>query len=207
MTRLGIVMMTTAALAVLGTSAAATPALYHSPGNTGLDPATIDPTKPPDIVSRSSFQEVYLWIDPGGIPHTTGTICDNGDGDDTCGLHFKLCLAPGISFIGFADATGGVVEQSSSPPCKDEGPGTQINIAILTTASPLPSEPSQIGTLQVDTSAVDDGLVTLEMLQAVDADLELKDGIPTTLVPEPGLIGMLLPGIALLLFLKRRRAC
>jgi hypothetical protein len=65
--------------------------------------------------------------------------------------------------------------------------------------------------MQVNVSGLAGGVVNLTMLQTVDADLDLLDGTPRVLldvskpVPEPGILSVLVPGVAMLWLLNRRR--
>jgi hypothetical protein len=209
MTRLTTMITMAAALALLAMPAAAasvSPALYHSPGSTGADPGT-----PPSFMAGGGIETMYLFLDAGAVPTETGIVCDNGNGDDTCGLHFKICLTGDLTFVGSFAADVGVVQQSSTVavPCVPGEPsvlGTELNVAILTTASPLAVVPTRLGTIDVDTSGPNGGDGELTMLQTVDADLELTNGTtrPLFIVPEPGFLLQLVPGAALLWFLSRR---
>ncbi len=180
--------------------AAAMPTLYHSPGDTGADPGPVPPVLP-----TGSPQTVYLYVDPGPDPTTLGTVCHDspsgggGNGDESCGLHFRIEVTGDLSILSFSPQAGIATSRNT---------GSQLTAALVTTAVPLLPGPTRIGTLQV-TGGPLGGTGQLAMLQTVDADLELQIGSPRAIffIPEPGrelLLGVGLAGLALLHRLARR---
>jgi hypothetical protein len=181
--------------------AAGMPTLYHSPGDTGVDPGAFPPTLP-----SGTAHTVYLYLDAGPDPTTLGTVCHaspsggGGNGDETCGLHFRIEVSGDLSILGFSPEVGSATANNT---------GTQLTAAIVTTASPLPPGPTRFGSLQLASGSLG-GTGELTLLQAVDADLELQSASSRTLffVPEPGralLLGAGLAGLALLHRLRARR--
>ena len=128
-------------LAVLLTArpADAAPTVYHSPGDTGEDPGQDPPHLP-----TGSPRTVYLYLDPGPNATTNqGSLCNagaggvGGNGDETCGLHFRIEVSGDLSILGFTPQVGSATSKIT---------GSQLTAAVVTTAQPLPPGPTRIGT-------------------------------------------------------------
>ena len=191
-----------ALLAMAPGAAVADPTIFFD--DTGLGNP---PSDPPVLSVQGGVQPVELYLDPGSLVTSNGgDLCQSGtglggDGDETCGAHFEVSVSGDLSIVDFTDHAG-TLEANIAPT------GQRLSVALVTTLDPLPAGPTLIGTIQVDTSGSFGGTGRLEMLQTVDADLELQTGVPRILffVPEPDLAIGLIAGALLLALLARRRA-
>jgi hypothetical protein len=184
-------------LALPGT--AAPPSLYHSPGDTGVDPGALVPALP-----NTGPRTVFLYLNPGPTATSNGgEVCDvgpgelGGDGDETCGEQFRLVVTGGLSIVSFTPAPGvGGIRSMST--------GTAFSAAIVTPVDPIAVGPQRIGTLAISGA---NGSAQLELLETVDASLDLQTGAPRQLffVPEPDGRLLVLAGVAGLAGLARLR--
>jgi hypothetical protein len=152
-----------------------------------------------------------IYIDPGTDQTFSGTLCEDGDGDELCAADVKLTLTGPGEITAFQKPMTGpdvVFEPMSFPPGV-----TTIRLNLLqATSPPSPPVPQYLGTLTVDVFAQASTANPVKITatgQAVDAGGTLM-GIPSFLVPEPSGFVLLLSGalgLAALHWLRTRGAC
>jgi hypothetical protein len=176
----------------------AEPMLYYTDDISGVPPGTT-PQLP-----LGGTPTIHLWFNPGPTPNATGTICDDGNGDDSCGIHFKITVNGDLGISNFQFEPEYAIAQMSAT-------STEVNASIVATdpADILPANiPTKVATFDLDASNPQGGLGEVTFLQSVDADLELvANGIvgPVFFVPEPAVALQLTAGALGLAALNRRR--
>ena len=167
---------------------AAQPVVYNSPADDGANPGT--------SVSfpLGGIQTLYLYGDGGSLVSSSGVVCEDGSGEETCGWDVLVEARGGVTFTEFRPASD--IHHSLGPvTLRFNGGNHQLGQLGAT----------KLGELDIDTSA--EGSVQISGGQTVDAGLRLHDLHVTRLilVPEPGAISSLLAGSALLSALARWR--
>lgn len=175
---------------------ASVPTLYH-PMVGLVDPGIDVPTY------AAADRTLDLVLAPGTVANSTGTVCQNGNGDEVCGFYVEIEVDGDLA----VDDSSFVMASLAGAQVSDHGDGRTVRIAIVTTATPLTATPTLIGTLNVQ-SGTSGGTVRLTKLQTVDASLDLMPGTPRDLaiLPEPGVGSQLGAGALALAWLARRRA-
>lgn len=158
-------------------SAIADPVVYHS--TTGVDPGAVH-TLPRDQVNTP----VEIWIDSGDIEGESapGTACDDGTGDETCGLDVEI-LVSGDGWIASFTPDAGVVAAPSV-----FGPGVQALRANAIFPSSPPPGPRRIGVLGVDTTGANDTRIDVIGHHRVGAALQLETLSPTLIAQTPPVV-------------------
>jgi hypothetical protein len=186
------------ALLVASGAQASIPTLYHPlVGNS--DPLGVVATYQPGP------RTLNLVLHPGGIANTSGTVCDNGNGDNVCGLYVEIEVGGDLTIASASSFT-------LSPTLSAQMSANVVNnktlrLALVTTSSPLAPGPLPLGTLQI-ASGPGGGAVHVHKLQTVDASLDLMKGGPRPLafIPEPAFSLQVAAGAAALAWLARSRA-
>jgi lysophospholipase L1-like esterase len=177
-------------LIVVPSAIAATPALYHSPNDDGIQPGSV-PVEP-----GTPTVTLFLYLDAGAIPTAIGSPCIDGEGDEICQWEFALGLAGSATVSGFTpDVAQSVVQKIGASQFAATG-GDAVGGEI---------GPIRIGELVLNTPdgnwsvLVTDGSV-------VDASFALDD-VPQDLIaaPEPAWAAQLVAGWLALLGWTRRR--
>ena len=162
-------------------------------------------------------RDLELYIVKGaGNPSGTGTVCANGDGQETCGFEIRLQAQEGLVFTSFLEAmpSGDAVVFKLLEDTQNPGTFNELRVAGTKTKPdwdpqpPDPEVPLYIGKLTVSTPAnpLSKSRVVVTRGRHVDAAGELVR-IPehTIAAPEAPQISMLLAGAALLGMLNRMR--
>ena len=91
------------ALACLGTSAAASPTLFHDPAALGIDPGS----NVPQLPAGGGTEILILYLHPGDVETDNGgTPCNDGaggpggNGDEACGFHFEIAVTGDVAIVG-----------------------------------------------------------------------------------------------------------
>ncbi len=174
--------------------AAAQAALYHSAANDGVVPAAtpVLPTPGPEWL--------HLYADTAGSSVTTsGTVCEDGDGDEICGFYVSLQAGSGAELLSFTPASD-VYYSLTATALSATGVG----------ATTVGVDPVWIGDLLVQsTDPTSESQIEGTGLHVVTADLSVQpvglSTVATIPVPEPGHAVCLAAGAALLLCLGRAR--
>jgi hypothetical protein len=87
-------------VAALASPSAAAPALFHSPADDGL-PAPSTP-----VESAIPLVTLFLYVDGGPVSTSTGTPCEDGDGDELCAWEFTLETTGDVTLQGFVPEPG-----------------------------------------------------------------------------------------------------
>ena len=191
--------------AVLGgaaSTAIAVPTLYHGPDGVSTDPSTVP------FVPTGSTETIHLFFNPGTNPSNNSPFdyCNGGaggiggDGDETCGVHFKIKVTGDLSISNFQALEG-------IPEFHINATNTELSATLVTTYPFLPIGPTKIATFDLDVSGTQGGIGTVTMLQSVDADLDLVTGVVRDVffVPEPAVALQLGFGALTLAALNRLR--
>ncbi|MBW2723738.1 MAG: hypothetical protein JRE71_05070, partial [Deltaproteobacteria bacterium] len=124
-----------------------------------------------------------------------------GNGDESCGIHFKIAVTGDLSILSYSPILG-ISEYNNT--------GSELDASLVTTdpLDILQIGPTKIGTLVLDVSGAQGGLGSVTLLRSVDADLELVggNGRDVFFVPEPAVVLQLVVGALGLAVLDRRRA-
>lgn len=180
------------ALVLAAGAATGEPLVYHSPGDSGTLPGY-----PPSLPKASSVS-LYLWIDPGSLP-VSGTVCNNAIGDASCAYDLRVQVQGDSKLLNFVP-TGGACDVG----CKLTD--TMLRVNRILTSTPLIGK-QRLGVLTVNTSFPQGGLIEVTGVHSVGAARQLQN-IPShtiAYVPEPGMIVLLLSGLAGLAVLHRLR--
>ena len=181
------------ALFVGASSATGAPIVYHSPGDTGTRP-TIAPYLP-----KASSVTLHLWLDPGSTP-VSGTVCTDATGDASCAYDLRIQVQGDSKIVSFTPI--GDVIQKLTPPTN----ATLLRANRIASAAPLIGK-QKIGTLVVDTTGPQGGLIEVTGVHSLGAALQLESIPSNTIayVPEPGQLLLLASGLAGLAVLHRLR--
>jgi len=192
-------------VALLGGAASiaiAVPTLYHGPGGVSADPSTVP------FVPIGSTETIHLFFNPGTNPSSNSPFdyCNGGaggtggDGDETCGVHFKIKVTGDLLISNFQPSWG--LSESHI-----NASNTELSASLVTTNPVLPLGPTEIATFDLDVSGSQGGIGTVTMLQSVDADLDLLTGTTRDVffVPEPAVALQLGCSALTLAALKRLR--
>ena len=168
--------------------AVATPHIYHSPADDGIEAPLV-----PGI--SLGTQVVHLYIDSGAVPSSAGTACHAGSGEEVCGWVIDIGVSGGIAIQSFTAAPGQDIAWNLLPTAW-RGTGGNFEVGEL--------GPVKIGDLTVAIS--DTGYVSAGASETVNASLA-KDSIPDHVIalPEPDGRWMLLIGGAFLAAADRCR--
>lgn len=160
--------------------------VFHSPANDGVDPGGTQAIEPGDPVT------LHLYIENDGIPTATGTVCEDGDGNELCGYDLTIEGFGGIQFDAFSEMAD--TRQSLTT--------TRLRLNAVEAVNGV-SGAIYIGDLTID--ATSGTTVDLVSGQVLDASLNLAPVAPRSLVsvPEPGVLAGLACGSLLLSLLKR----
>jgi hypothetical protein len=161
--------------------------VFHSPNNDGMDPGGMVPIESAESVT------LHLYIDNPGAATATGTVCEDGDGNELCGYDLTLEALGGFEFTGFNEVA------NTSYSLTDH----RVRLNVVEAIDGI-SGPAYIGDLIV--TAISGTTVDLSRGQALDASLSLIDIAPRSLislVPEAGFLPLLGSGLLLLLALGR----
>ncbi|NIU61852.1 MAG: hypothetical protein GWN66_11325 [Pseudomonas stutzeri] len=153
----------------------------------------------------SSAETVELRIDLGSDP-STGSVCQDGDGDELCAADVRVTLDGPGEIVGFAAGSGVVYAPDPFTAT------TTLRLNVLQSLDPPVPGPQDLGTLTIDASGHSPGNpIRVDVSgQAVDAAGKLVT-IPTRTiaVPEPS-DGVLLVsgilGLGVFQWLRGRRA-
>jgi hypothetical protein len=194
-------------LLLLAPSAWATPAtgnpvVYVSPNGSGTPPATS-----PYVLLPLDGQPLYLFLDyqndGDADPSTTGTMCVDANGDETCAFDVLLTMQSDAAvFASFTPASSAIVGRID--------PGTQKTLRVNGIDVNGMAIPAAIGTLVVDADGTRQLQIQVAGRHRVGAGGQL-DAIQSQVIvnlPEPGrewLLASGLLGLALLACLRRRR--
>jgi len=160
--------------------------VFHSPANDGVDPGGTQVIEPGDPVT------LHLYIENDGIPTATGTVCEDGDGNELCGYDLTFEALGGIQFDVYSEVAD--TRQSLT--------ATRLRLNAVEAVGGA-SGAIHIGDLTIDASV--GTTVDLVSGQVLDASLNLAPVAPRSLVfvPEPGALVGLAGGLLLLVLLKR----
>jgi len=173
----------------------ATPALLLAP-----------PAVSPYVLLPQAGQSLPLFLDyqnnGQADSSTTGSMCVNADGDETCAFDVLLTMQSDTGvFASFTPAAGGIVGRID--------PGTQKTLRVNGVNVNGMAIPAAIGTLVVDAAGAKQLQIQVAGRHRVGAAGQL-DAIQNRVIvnlPEPGrdwLLGSGLLGLALLARLRRR---
>lgn len=182
------------ALVMQAGSAYGQAALYHSPPNDGTIPAATP------VLPSAGPEWLHLYADTAGNALTsTGTACEDGDGDEICGWHVSLEAGPGAELLAFTPAPGTHYSLTS----------TALSAAGVDAITPA-TAPVWVGDLQVQsTDPMSSSSIDATGVHVVTAGLRAEPvahtSIATIPVPEPGVVIGLGSGIVLLGALRRSR--
>lgn len=169
-------------LGMLAGSPSAASVIYHSPGNDGVNPGGV-----PQLPSEGGV--VNLYVHRGDVATSTGSACEDGDGEEMCAWEVHVVALGDTAFSSFIPAPG--VRFSLN--------GVELRANGLDGATPG-TDPLLIGHLDVFTVEGSGGqLLTLSgsvVTAALDLDpiafSPLVDVLP---VPEPGHVALLAGGL------------
>lgn len=195
-------MLPISALADPADPATGTPVVYHSPDGTGTPPSG---TQPPVIASEND-QQLNLYIDYDNSPDVgassgMGAMCEDEDGDETCGFDVLLKMTTDTAtFDSFTPASAKIVGYID--------PDTRTTLRVNGVDVNGMAIPAVIGTLTVDALDANQLQITVEGVHRVGAAGQLdaiQPAVVVNLVPEPGVELLLISGGAGLAALKRWR--
>jgi len=174
-------------------TAMSAPIVYHSPGDTGVQPI-VAPNLP-----KASSVSLYLWLDPGSLP-TSGSVCSNATGDASCAYDLRVQVQGDVKIVSFAPI--GDVVQKLTPTSN----ATLLRANRIANTAPIIGK-QKIGTLVVDASGPLGGLVEVTGVHSLGAALQLESIPSNTIayVPEPGGVMLLASGLLGLAALNRLR--
>ncbi len=175
------------ALLVASSPAGAQIAVFHSPNDDGVDPGgTIS-------IPPSASATLHLYIDNPGTGTATGTVCEDGDGNELCGFDLTLEALGGIQFLTFSEVADTAHSLTS----------TRMRLNVVEAISGV-SGPIHIGDLTIDASV--GTTVDLSGAEALDAALGSVPIADKSLisVPDAGFLPLLGSGLSMLLGIRRR---
>jgi lysophospholipase L1-like esterase len=171
-------------IAALASPSGAAPALFHSPADDGL----AAPSTP--VESAIPLVTLFLYVDGGPVSTSTGTPCEDGDGDEVCAWEFSLETTGDVTLQGFVPEPGiDLVERLSASEFAAIG-GNAIGGDL---------GPTRLGALDL---AVTSSNWSVKIIggSAVNASFSLTSLPPIAIaVPEPTLPLQLAFGIAFLI--------
>jgi hypothetical protein len=177
---------------ILGAGGAlAQPIVYHSPGDSGFRQAYA-----PYLPKQASVK-LYLWLDPGPTA-PSGTVCTNATGHASCAYDVRVQVQGDSQLVSFAPVSG---------PCDI---GCKLTSSMLR-MNAIPAQPlvgrTKLGELTVDTTYPLGGVIEVTGVHSVGAarQLETIPSLPIAYVPEPGMLILLVSGLAGLAALHRLR--
>ncbi len=184
------VFLITLLVSVALSAESAVPVLYHSPADDGALAASAIP-----VETAAPGVTLFLYLDGGALPTSTGTICQDGDGDELCGWEWMLYANGAATIDAFTpDPAQDLVFRATSG---------QV-AAIGGDAVSGQSGPVRLGTL--DLSVTSEGWsVTIGRGSVVDAAFSLVAITPGQIVATPEPTGGLWLGAGLMTALARRR--
>jgi hypothetical protein len=193
-------------LLVPGSSNAGDTVVFHSPDDTG-DPASISPW----LLTLTDGQELHLYLrydNPGGGGSTSGTLCVDANGDETCGFDVKLEMQTDVATFGTFEAASaavvGYVDLADAKTFRANG----LDLSGLEIPSALGAQVVPIGTLEVNAAGAEQVVIETTGMHRVGAGGQLE-AIQSQVIalPEPG--GIAPPFVGLLavagLAWRRRR--
>jgi lysophospholipase L1-like esterase len=165
------------------------PILYHSPADDGFAPSGTP------IETGSPLVTLFLYLDAGAIPTSTGTVCVDGDGDEVCAWDWMLYANGAATIDAFVpDPAQEVVFRATTGQVAAVG-----GDAIAGQAGPV-----RLGSLDLSVAS-NDWSVTIGRGSAVDAGFGLVALSPGTIVAAPEPSGSLLLGAGFTTLLASRR--
>jgi hypothetical protein len=177
------------------TAAGGEPTVYHS--SNGVDSGR------PAYLGTTSNETIKLYVSAGSIESNGGTTaCDDGNGDEFCGIDVIVEIEGDGQFTGFAK-NGNVVHYPEGTTFTS--PSSSFRLNVVQGTSPPTAGPQLLGTLTLDNTGPEGSDVTARG-HVVEADLALND-IPerTIALPEPNGLLLLVSGIFGLAVLNRLR--
>jgi hypothetical protein len=198
-------LLATALAWAAATPAAAVPSVGEPivyPSADGTLPATL-----PVVVPAADGQLLKLYIDytndPDGMGTNEGSVCVDGNGDETCGFDVLLEMTTdGATFGSFTPASSGnaVIVGRVDP-----ATGTTLRVNGVDTSGML--IPAEIGTLVLNAAGANQLQIAVKGVHRVGAAGQL-DAIQEQVIvqlPEPGGLGQLGSGLVALALLARWR--
>lgn len=186
------------AMSALAEPATGTPVVYHSPDGTGTPPSGTP------AIDLENDQQLNLYIDYDnspdvGVSSGTGKMCENEDGDETCGFDVLLKMTTDTATFGsFTPASAKIVGYID--------PATRTTLRVNGVDINGMAIPAAIGTLTVDALDANQLQITVEGVHRVGAAGQLDAIQPAVVVvPEPGVELLLISGSVGLAALKRWR--
>jgi hypothetical protein len=177
------------------------PVVYHSLDDSGTRPSG---STPPEIAAENN-EQLYLYIDYDNNPDVgassgAGTMCENKDGDETCGFDVLIEMTTDTAtFDTFTPASTKIVGHI------DADTRTSLRVNGLDINGML--IPAEIGTLTVDALDANQLQIRVQGVHRVGAAGQL-DAIQHEVIvqlPEPAVGLLLIPGVAALAALDRLR--
>jgi len=178
------------------------PIVYHSPSGTGTRPSGPNPP----VIATEDDQPLYLYIDfdnnpDGGASSGGGTMCEDEDGDETCGFDVLLELTTdSATFDTFTPASANIVGRID--------PDTRTTFRVNGVDINGMTIPASIGTLTVDALDANQLDIKVQGVHRVGAAGQM-DPIDANVVivnlPEPDVGLLLISGVAGLSAINRLR--
>ena len=178
-------------LALGAEGAKGAPLVYHSPGDGGGRPGYA-----PYLPKQASVT-LYLWLDPGPAP-LSGTVCTNATGDASCAYDVRVQVFGDSQLLNFVPSQG-----LCDVGCNLTASMLRVNKIPIT---PLIGR-QKIGELTVRTNLPQGGSIEVTGVHSVGAARQLQNipSLPIAYVPEPGMLVLLISGLAGLAVLHRLR--
>ncbi len=172
-------------------AAGAAPALFHSPGDDGVESLTTP------VLPGSPAEILYLYLDAGPASSAGGTPCVDGDGDEVCAWEFELLTSGAVAIQGFTPDPGrDVVWKADSASLRATGGDARSG----------EMGPLRLGEVDLNVMGTD-WSVGVGAGSAVDAGfmlVEISGGVIA--VPEPERLPLWLAGVGMLWLLLRRHS-
>jgi len=174
------------------------PIVYVSPDG------TLPETQPVEVPAADG-QSLRLYIDyandPDVMGSTSGFMCVDANGDETCGFDVRLEMTTDAATFGsFTPASGTAVIVGQVDPT-----GKQLRVNGIDTGGM--SIPAEIGTLELNAATANQLQIAVTGMHRVGAAGQL-DAIQDQVIvqlPEPGWAAQLGSGVVALAWLARRR--